>query len=352
MTNVARDFFPQGINQYVPAMQFTSELIAGGLVHVSLGTPTGADDDGIHADIDADGTLGIVYSSDFVAGTGGIGYETDAKYGQTVVVSPSADPGATGCVIDVVGEDYLGQPLIERLTIANTQTTDTESVKAFKRVLSYNLITAATDAITVDLGWGTKLGVPYKIGQIIGGDEGGVLTVPTGLIRGAATAVTVSGANAASFTSPIDGYVVGAEAEVTTAVTTAVAVMDAVIGGSGAAAADFNIPVAAAGFLAGVRIAKASWVAVSKGDTVVWTSNAGPDAGVAEVTPLYSFGQGDFDMPVTTDPQTATTGDPRGLYDPQLAPNGTREYKLLYRPNSDVNSDNNGGLHGIQHFRV
>lgn len=54
--------------------------------------------------------------------------------------------------------------------------------------------------------------------------------------------------------------------------------------------------------------------------------------------------------PVMTDPQTATTVDPRGTYDPQTTLNGTAVITISALFDNSVNSSNNGGLHGIAHF--
>lgn len=53
---------------------------------------------------------------------------------------------------------------------------------------------------------------------------------------------------------------------------------------------------------------------------------------------------------VLTDPQTATTGDPRGLYTPTTALNGTNVISGVFEFANDINSSGNGGLHGIRHF--
>lgn len=54
--------------------------------------------------------------------------------------------------------------------------------------------------------------------------------------------------------------------------------------------------------------------------------------------------------PVFTDPQTATTGDPRGTYTPTTTPNGSRLIEIDAEFTNFVNASNNGGLHGIRHF--
>jgi hypothetical protein len=54
--------------------------------------------------------------------------------------------------------------------------------------------------------------------------------------------------------------------------------------------------------------------------------------------------------PDLTDPATATSGDPRGQYIPTATPDGVKEYIVCIRPDTSVNANNNGGLHGIKQF--
>lgn len=56
--------------------------------------------------------------------------------------------------------------------------------------------------------------------------------------------------------------------------------------------------------------------------------------------------------PIFTDPQTATTGDPRGLVTPTTTPNGVKIIEMDLEFSNFVNANNRGGLHGIQHFNV
>jgi hypothetical protein len=59
---------------------------------------------------------------------------------------------------------------------------------------------------------------------------------------------------------------------------------------------------------------------------------------------------GTLTSPVITDPATATTGDPRGLYTPNSTLDGSTTLTATFEFYNDVNSSNNGGLHGIAHF--
>jgi hypothetical protein len=54
--------------------------------------------------------------------------------------------------------------------------------------------------------------------------------------------------------------------------------------------------------------------------------------------------------PVTTDPATNATGDPRGLYTTTTTLDGAARIRISALLLSTLNSSGNGGLHGIQHY--
>ncbi len=53
---------------------------------------------------------------------------------------------------------------------------------------------------------------------------------------------------------------------------------------------------------------------------------------------------------VRTDPQTATTGDPRGTYTPTATLDGVKVIAIDAQFTAHMNSNDRGGLHGIPHF--
>ena len=59
---------------------------------------------------------------------------------------------------------------------------------------------------------------------------------------------------------------------------------------------------------------------------------------------------GTLTAPVLTDPQTATTGDPRGLYTPTGTLDGTANFKIWATFSDETNANDRGGLHGIAHY--
>jgi hypothetical protein len=58
---------------------------------------------------------------------------------------------------------------------------------------------------------------------------------------------------------------------------------------------------------------------------------------------------GTFVAGVLTDPQTSSTGDPRGTYVPTTALNGSNRILATFLPYNLLNANGNGGLHGIAH---
>lgn len=67
-----------------------------------------------------------------------------------------------------------------------------------------------------------------------------------------------------------------------------------------------------------------------------------------ELAQVPSGTLGTVTAPVLTDPQTTTTGDPRGTYTSNAALNGT-ELTGTFLFGADVNASGNGGLMGIRH---
>jgi hypothetical protein len=58
---------------------------------------------------------------------------------------------------------------------------------------------------------------------------------------------------------------------------------------------------------------------------------------------------GTLTTPDLTDPATSTTLDPRGLYVPTTALNGSNRIFATFLPYNIYNANGNGGLYGIRH---
>lgn len=222
------DFFPKGVNNFVDNMQYHSEVGSDGICRVDLGSPIVADADGIFADVDiASAQSGFAtFAAAYTEGMQGEDGAGNAPYGRnvTVVLSGAGTPAVT-----VHGRDYLGQPVSESFVGAGA--TPVVGNKAFKWVDRVD--SDAVAATTLDVGWGVKLGLPFKAQALI-------------------------------------------------------------------------------------------------------------QENVNDAVPADA---GTFVAAVTTDPQTATSGDPRGTYAPHAnnVPNGTRSFRVL------VQCDKNK-LHGVKHY--
>jgi hypothetical protein len=219
MSNMTTTF--RFANSYCPAMQYAADVNYNGGTRVNFGAP-------------AANNATLVVNAASVAAAGvvdltGVAFIVE-PYGRTVNVVLS---GAGTGTATLRGYDYLGQPISENFTLAGA--TPVAGKKAFK---SFGSLTVPTvGAVTLNLGTGPGLGLPYKA------------------LR--------------------------------------------------------------------VQFETANGVAVAAGTLTA---------------------------PVLTDPQTATTGDPRGTYAPTTAFDGTTNITAVFDMANDVNAAGNGGLLGIKHY--
>jgi len=99
---------------------------------------------------------------------------------------------------------------------------------------------------------------------------------------------------------------------------------------------------------------------VISGTTAATTINLGTGTGLGvpykALRCQWEIGNGAFAAAGTltnailTDPQTGTTGDPRGTYVTTTSMNGSNIISAVFDFVNDVNTSNNGGLHGIRHY--
>lgn len=159
-----RQAFNPGVNCYVPAMQYSAAGMAFAPMRHALGIPATAG--AIATLISAQGAVGpITYLAAPI--------KLDARYGRTITVTPSGVPGNAN-VVDVVGYDYLGQPMFERFTGSAAAATALVGLKAFGWILGTRVNVAATNAITNSIATGVSLGLPWK-GQITSAKEGATI---------------------------------------------------------------------------------------------------------------------------------------------------------------------------------
>jgi hypothetical protein len=161
-----RKFFQQGVNEYVPAMAYACAPIHAAPSRFVLGTPATASAAVIGSLINAQGAVGpITYFTTPIT--------LDGVYGRSITYTPSGVPGNSNAV-DIVGYDYLMQPMFERITGSAAASALIAGLKAFKIIIGTRINVAATNAITFSLGTGLTLGLPYK-GSIVSAKEGATI---------------------------------------------------------------------------------------------------------------------------------------------------------------------------------
>jgi len=143
------NFLPRRLSQYVPALTYCADVQLGGDGRISFGAPIVA-------------TAAQFVSAQSVAAAGSLQASAmlnsatiDAPFGRNLTVVLS---GAGTGTITVDGWDYLGQPMSE--TAALNGATPVALKKAFKylRQLTWPVV----GAVTLNLGVGSQLGLPYK----------------------------------------------------------------------------------------------------------------------------------------------------------------------------------------------
>ena len=344
-----RDYFPQGINLYVPAMQMAYGVSSQMAQAFSLGTPAASDDDVVTATLDGDATAGTETL---------LSWTSDSPYGRQLIYTPSGDPGATLGVYDVYGWDYLGQLMIERFSGINGSTAVVYGKKAFYRLWKAVVITAS-GAILWDIGTGTKLGLPYK-SEVVWAKEN-ALYVPVYKHshwewRDIAGAAVSGGPSGAWIHAPFPGYIktVRGTANLpagstndpavtvelaTVAITGLTITLDVSAAATEADAVEVDTPTTA-GYNANNRFDAGDHIEI----VVTDADTSGAISVGVEMVPTQC------EVADQTDPQTATTGDPRGFYEPITPANGSQEIIVGLLGDNSVNSSGNGGLHGIEHY--
>jgi hypothetical protein len=219
MTARQRDFFHPRYNAYVPACRYADDVVHSAPLVVNFGAPAAAN-------------ATAILNAQSIATAGGVNvsFTMSEIWGRNVTVVASAAATST---VTVIGRDYLGQPMRETLTLNGT--TPVVGLKSFKWI--FRVEYGATAGVTINVGTGSRLGLPYRVSNVLAEKVNSV----------AGTVGTLTAA-------------------------------------------------------------------------------------------------------VLTDPQTATTGDPRGQYTPNATMNGTNRIEIAVLTDNFVNASGNGGLFGIAHF--
>lgn len=162
------DYFPFGVSLRVPNMQYSADISLSGPYCAKWENPLALSANGLLA-------AGVMVNGSvvaFSAFTAGVGTATlignnglvpidsltvRSYWGRNLTVVASA---ANARVLTATGYDYLGSKLIENITVNGTTTV--QGLKAFAWIESLSF-SSDTDTTTVNVGWGNKFGVPYKL---------------------------------------------------------------------------------------------------------------------------------------------------------------------------------------------
>lgn len=167
LTRPYGDYYPYGISQRVPNMQYAADVSLNAPYCANFGAPLALSANAVLAAFqNVNGSAGAV--STFTAATGSataIGYNGLVPFDSTTIRNGWGRnltcTASTTCTrtVTVTGYDYLGSKLVETMTLNGTATI--QGLKAFQWVESV-AISSDTDTATVSIGYGNKFGLPYK----------------------------------------------------------------------------------------------------------------------------------------------------------------------------------------------
>ena len=344
MVQVVPDYFPRFANQYVPAMEYVAGVVHGEPYTVSLGTPAVVDTDGLisNGDADAAATTRVTVNA-----------EADSPYGRTIILTPDADPGA-GWSVAIGGRDYLGQPVWETLTSSGGGTGALYGHKAFKYVDFTHIVVPAPNAVTFDLGWGYRLGLPYKFAGVQWVQEAGVFVPaypPLITLTADLDAAKATAGGSHFLRTPVPGYIQTLRGISHGGGSTNNPVVTVELGGAAVVGLTVTIDTSAAGNIVTDVPTTPGYNANNRlraGDAIELVSTAAASAGAVSIEVDVVATQ--FAVADGTDPATATTGDPRGTFEAAQAFDGSKQFEIAYFIDRDVNAAGNGGMHGLRHY--
>src|SRR5690349_8277539 len=161
------DYIPRGLNRYVSGEAYVGDLHRGGTARVNLGAPAALSATGLFSAL-ANGTA----NAGTITAPTNAAYDTVAglsrRYGRNLTMVCSS---AGTNVIRMRGYDWLGQAMREDFTLNGTTTV--QGNKAFKFVTSAEIVTG-TGSTTVNIGYGDRLGLPFKAKKVMCSWETGV----------------------------------------------------------------------------------------------------------------------------------------------------------------------------------
>lgn len=171
MVTRSAKYNPRRVNAYVPAMAYHNSLVHGGPYEVNFGAPAVASAANI---LSATSISAIGNTSTFLQDN------TDPVVAATQALFPYGPgfgrvlqyvaSGASTATVTTKGRDYMGQPMTEVVTLNGA--TPVIGNKAFKYI--DNISWTAGGAVTMNVGTGAKLGLPFCVKQVLGEFADGV----------------------------------------------------------------------------------------------------------------------------------------------------------------------------------
>lgn len=334
------NYFPPKISRYFDEMRYNANVDpATGLTRIYLGALSTEDADDVSNDTQM--VNGSAVTVNFGATSGIVG-GTTAPFGRNLrfVASSTNTRGVT-----ITGVDYLGQPIQETLTL--TSATAVYSKKAYWKV-NRIVYASASDTTTVDVGYGNRFGVPFALIKGVAEIVDGVVTpfyqdpVTVGVEVNQTDLLAGTSHWAAS---PIRGYVSRLTTIVQSAVTTGGTLTMEIGGAAVTGLSNVIADAATAGTVvtdtptdvySSTGLVAANGALEFVGDAAFAT--AGVVRQIAEITPVGVIPR--------TNTQTATSYDPRGLFEPSTTPDSAKIFELL----AVVDMNNTNGFLGYAHY--
>lgn len=179
------DFFPRRVNNWFASAKYAQDVGEDGLCRVRIPAMIALDADGILA---AESIATAVDTTTFASAYDDGDVTVMGKFGRNVTVVAS---GAATSTVTIYGADYLGQPMMETLTLNGT--TPVLGVKAFRYVT--RITAGTTGGTTINVGWGNALGLPYKAQKLDAEFVSGVVPTAGAIVAGSAATQTATSAD-------------------------------------------------------------------------------------------------------------------------------------------------------------
>lgn len=203
---------PRRVNMYVPAMGYHAGVVHAGPFEVNFGAPAVASTSNIIASL-AMGTVAGSTTTFAQDNTDPIVAATSQQwpygpgFGRCIQAVAS---GAQTSTLTVKGRDYLGQPMVENLTMNGA--TPVIGVKAFKWIDLISWTAYATTDRNLTVGTTDKLGLPFCTQALLGEQKDGVAQAAGTLVTPSrvdpATAITTDPRGTYDPTMTLDGTAV------------------------------------------------------------------------------------------------------------------------------------------------